>query len=336
VASHGTSGTTSQAQEGTTAGATFWSKSKGDPNKANPAPKGWDWVPVKNKEGVFVGYMLTRDTSETSGNNGNNTSGTSSGSSSGYGGSSSSSASPGLSAYIQAYRIMFDATGVKPPAELLKRAEAGNWSIAYWNMQVRLNDKKYFASAEAKKNLAELRNYWKAVLPGTKLNMHFAKDYLRHGWNETQLQDKISQLPSFQRQYPFWKAFAAAQRKVGAAKMVNPLAYKQYAAGFADVYKQAGALAPQGYEELFFRSGLSDDEFVKNYSILAQTANAAQWDVGGLNEQQKQSELFSGKGANQVRGLLQTALNKQQRYFQSNPTGFRIGETDNPVTVKGL
>jgi len=329
VASHGTSGATSQALEGTVKGATFWRKSKGDPNKVNPAPDGWDWVPVKNRAGVFVGYLLTRDKDE------GKTPPKSPGAPSG-GGGGGGNADPGLSAYIQAYRIMFDDGNVKPPADLLKRAEAGNWSIAYWNMQVRLSDKAYFRSAEAKKNLAELRAYWNAVLPGVKLNKQFARDYLTHGWSATQLQNQIAQLPSFQKQYPFWKAFASAQREQGAAKMVNPMAYKQLATGFADVYKQAGREIPQGYERIFFKSGLSDDEFLKNYEMLSQGANAAQWDVGGLTEPQQRAELFNGRGANQVRGLLQVALNKQARYTQATSDKFRVAEQDNLVTVKGL
>jgi len=178
-------------------------------------------VPIRNKAGVFVGYMLTRDKSEdhpgSPGGGGGSYGG------GGYGGGGGNA---GLSAYTQAYRLMFDKADAKPPSDLLKRAEAGNWSIAYWNMMVRLKDKAYFKSAEAKTNLAELKNYWRAVLPGTKLNRNFARDYLRHGWSATQLQNKISQLPGFQKQYPFWKAFAAAQRSEGAAKLVNPLQYK--------------------------------------------------------------------------------------------------------------
>ena len=328
MASHGTSGATSQALEGTTKGSTFWRKSKGDPNKVNPAPEGWDWVPVKNKAGVFVGYLLQRDKDE-----GKPAPGPSGPGGNGNGGGGGN---PGLSAYIQAYRLMFDDGSVKPPADLLKRAEAGNWSIAYWNMQVRLNDKAYFRSAEAKKNLAELRSYWNAVLPGVKLNRQFARDYLTHGWSATQLQNQIAQLPAFQKQYPFWRAFAAAQREQGTAKMVNPMAYKQLASGFADVYKQAGQEIPQGYERVFFKSGLTDEEFVKNYQMLSESANAARWDVGGLSERQQRAELFNGRGATQVRGLLQTALNKQARYTQAAGDKFRVTEEDNLVTVKGL
>jgi hypothetical protein len=231
---------------------------------------------------------------------------------------------------------MFDNGTVKPPSDLLKKAEAGNWSIAYWKMMVRLNDPKYFKSAEAKQNLAELRSYWKAVLPGTKLNKQFAKDYLRHGWSATQLQNKISQLPGFKKQYPFWKAFSAAQRAAGTAKQVNPLVYKQYLKGFEDVYKQSGGKVPQGYEKLFFKSGITDDEFMQNYSVLAQTAAASRWDVGGLTQQQQKSELFNGKGANQVRGLLQIALNKQQGYMKAAGSQFRISEDNNLLTMKGL
>ena len=309
-----------------------WRREWGDPLKLKPAAKGYDWLPIRNKAGKTVGWKYVRDKSEDKGG-GPASSNTGGGGGGGYG---YPSAPKGLSAYIQAYRGMFDSTSVNPPKDLLKKAEKGNWSIAYWNMQVRLNDKNYLKSAEAKKNLAELVVYWRAVLPGTKVNRSFANEYLRHGWSATQLQNKIMQLPNAKKQYPFWAAFLKAQRAQGAAKLTNPQAYKAYAAGFADVYKQAGQEAPQGYEKLFFRSGLSDEEFVKNYAMLAQTKNAAQWDVGGLSEQQKQAGLFDGKGAGQVRGLLQIALNKQARYMGAAPSSFRVAEDSGLVTLRGI
>ena len=326
-------GNTNKSDAGTTKAANFWKKGKGDPNKVNPAPKGYDWVPVRNNAGVFVGWMLTRDASE--GSTGGSTGGSAGGSySSSSGGSGGGNA--GLSSYTQAYRIMFDNGSAKPPSDLLKRAEAGNWSVAYWNMMVRLNDKAYFKSAEAKKNLSELKSYWSAVLPGVKLNKSFARDYLRHGWSATQLQNQISQLPSFRKQYPFWKAFQQAQRVAGTAKNIDPLAYKQYQKGFADVWKQAGGAAPQGYEKLFFKSGITDEEFVQNYQALAAGTPSATWDVGGVTEHQKKAELFNGKGASQVRGLLQIALNKQAGYMQSRINPFQIQTEDETVKLKGL
>ncbi len=328
MASHGSSGATSQAEKDTTKAANFWSKDRGDPNKVNPAPEGWDWVPVSNSEGVFVGWMLKRDDGE-----GGSAGGGGGGGGYGYGGGGGSK---GLSAYIQAYRLMFDSATANPPKDLLKKAEAGNWSIAYWKMMVRLNDKAYIRSAEAKQRLAELNSYWKAVLPGTKLNRQFAKDYLRHGWTATQLQNQISQMPAFKKQYPFWKTFVAAQRKAGQAKLVNPLAYKQYVKGFEDVYKQAGRPAPKGYEKLFFKSGLTDEEFAQNYAALAQGATAAQWDIGGLSERQQRAGLFNGAGANQVRGLLQTALNKQQQYMRAAGSQFRVSENADRILMKGI
>ncbi|MDD5518645.1 MAG: hypothetical protein PHV98_04765 [Candidatus Omnitrophica bacterium] len=320
-----------QATQNTTASANFWPKSKGNPNKKNPAPKGYDWLPVNNKAGTFLGWMLVKDTGE-----GGPSGGGGGGSYSYGGGGGGGSAKAGLSAYIQQYRLMFDDAGAKPPADLLKRAEAGNWSMAYFKMMVRLQDKAYFRSAEAKQRLAELNSYWKAVLPGTKLNRNFAKDYLRHGWTATQLQNQISQLPAFKKQYPFWQAFMKAQRQQGTAKAINPLQYKAYAKSFADVYKQAGVGAPEGYERLFFRSGLTDEEFVRNYSMLAETRNAAQWDVGGLTEQQQRAGLFDQKGASQVRGLLQQALNKQQRFMQVQTSPYRLAEENSTLTLRGI
>ncbi len=310
---------------------------KGDTYKGTGAPPGnaADWNVVVNKAGVFVGYVFVGD------GKGNapkylSQSSSSTGGSSGGGGGGGGSAKAGLSAYIQQYRLMFDDAGAKPPADLLKRAEAGNWSMAYFKMMVRLQDKAYFRSAEAKQRLAELNSYWKAVLPGTKLNRNFAKDYLRHGWTATQLQNQISQLPAFKKQYPFWQAFMKAQRQQGTAKAINPLQYKAYAKSFADVYKQAGVGAPEGYERLFFRSGLTDEEFVRNYSMLAETRNAAQWDVGGLTEQQQRAGLFDQKGASQVRGLLQQALNKQQRFMQVQTSPYRLAEENSTLTLRGI
>jgi hypothetical protein len=257
------------------------------------------------------------------------TSSSSSGSSSG--GSTRNSQDP----YVQRYRLLFG-SNVAPNMNLVRQAVSGNWSGAYFDMQVRLKDPKYFRSQEAKQRTLQFSEYWKAVLPGAKMNKGLLRRYLRGSWNEDQLQQQMMKLPSFMRSYKFYNQYAAAQRKAGLAAGVNPLAYKQAQETFRNAYKQYGIDVPQGYEKLFFKSGITDDEFINNLSMINQTAPAAQWDVGGITEQQKQAGLFNGRGANQIRGLLQTALNKQQGYMKSRANPFQIQTQDDTVKLVGL
>lgn len=297
--------------------------------KKPPGPARY-WRPVKHK-GVFYGYKYVGPAATEVASGGSSGGGGGGGYYRGGGG-----AKKGLSAYIQAYRLMFDNAKANPPKDLLKKAEAGNWSTAYWNMMVRLQDKKYPKSAEAKRRMADLVQYWKAVLPGTKVNRKFANQYLRHGWTQTQLQNQIMKLPQAKKQYKYWAQFKQAQRVAGQAKIINPLQYKAYQKTFRDVYKQAGLEVPQGYEKLFFKSGLSDQEFVQNYQTLAQTRGAAAWDIGAVTQPQEKAVLFGGKGSAQLRTLLEQAANKQQRYMQAAPTPYRVAEEENVPILRGI
>jgi hypothetical protein len=253
--------------------------------------------------------------------------------------SSSSSSSSGSSAqtksYVQLYRLLFGGN-VKPNMSLIREAVANNWSGSYFKMQVRLRDKNYFKSQEAKARAVDFQDYWKAVFPGAKVNRKVMRQYLRSSWTQGQLEQQLTKLPAFRKQYKFYNQFASAQREAGAAKNVDPLVYRKWMSTFNDAYKQLGMPAPEGYLRQFFRSGISDQEFISNLGEYTKSASAAQWDIGGLDQKQQANVLFSGRGSVALRSQLQQALNKQQRYFQAAGSQFGVARDDSTVTLQGL
>jgi hypothetical protein len=294
------------------------------PRPTKAPPQGTEWVAIRNADGSrIIGWKAKPLGTGGSGGGGGGVRYV------GGGGGKE-----GLSAYIQRYRMMFGDPNANPPKDLLQKAKDGNWSDAYWQFMVRQKDPKYFRSDEAKKKLADLGQYMKAI--GIGFNKSFAKEYLREGWTMTQLQNRVTKLKEFKQKYPHWAAFTKAQRAQGAAKQANPLAYQAYKTTFRNAFQQAGVVVPEGYERSFFKSGISDDEFIQNFSLLGQTQQAANWDLGGLSQQQHRTAMFSGKGAGQLRTQLQQALQKQQRFFQSQAAGFGAQQDNGLITVKGI
>ena len=293
--------------------------------KTKPQP-GFEWYPLLNADGTRVIGWKQRPLGTAKGG--------APGGSGGYGYGGGGGGGGGLSAYIQAYRMMFGDPKANPPKALLAKAKAGNWSTTYWAFMVRQQDPKYFRSAEAKKKMADLRTYMKAV--GVGLGKGFAKRYLREGWSATQLQNELVGLKDFKAKYPHWAAFAKAQRVQGAAKQVNPLAYQAYQQTFRNAFQQAGNVIPEGWERTFFKRGITPDQFLENFSTLGQTQAAAQWDIGGLAPAQQKSVMFSGKGSAKVRTQLQQALAKQQQYFKQAGGTFGTQAEGDMLTLKGL
>ena len=238
-------------------------------------------------------------------------------------------------AYIQMYRLIFG-KNVKPNMKLINLAVKNRWSSAYFKMQVRLQDKNYFKSQEAKSRTADFAQYWKAIFPDKAMSKTMLKDYLKNSWTSQQLENKVTGTKLFKREYKYYGAFGRAQREAGKAKNVDPLAYKQYQDTFRDAYKQAGQALPTGFERAYFRSGITGDEFRQNFLLSNQSAAAAQWDLGGLTQQQQKSAMFSGRGSAQIQTKLQQALAKQQQYFKQGAGLFRTQTEGDTLTLKGL
>ncbi len=265
-----------------------------------------------------------------SGSSGSSGGGKSSGSSGSSGSSSSgSSKSSGGSSggtgslrqkYVELYRVIFGAN-VKPTSSIIDKAVSGRWSSSYFRLQIRLTDKNYFKSSEAKQRAADFRDVWQTMFSGAKMNKTMLRKYLRSDMNKAMVQDFLLGSKIGKRHYKDFGTFRTAQATQGVT--ATPALYKRYQDAFRDAYSLYGIEPPKGYEKLFFRSGLTDQEFQTNFRTAYQAAPAFQWAEGrNLAQGEQKKVLFNQKGAAAIRGRLQSALARQHGFFGGNTVGF--------------
>lgn len=267
------------------------------------------------------------------------------GESTGSGGGSGSSRSSGGSGgggstvdnsqqYIQLYRIIFG-KNVKPNMTLVNNAVKNNWSSAYFRLQVRLLDKNYFQSAEAKKRAADFNATWKTMFSGVKVNKQALRTYLRGDMNKQQTEDFLLSTKAGKTYYKYYKGFEAAQAKGGIAS--NPLLYKKYQQAFRDAYKAYGIEPPAGYEKLYFKSGLSDEQFVNNLQTAGVARAAMSWGGQEAAQEPETAALFDkGKKGSVLRKKMTDAIAVQQSYLKGTEKGFSSALEDDTLVQKGI
>jgi DNA-binding PadR family transcriptional regulator len=317
------------------------------PKPKRALPAGWAWQPVTRAVkagGKTVNLVVSWKKVRISG-----TSTTSGGSSSGGGGGSYSgggSADKGLSAYIQQYRIMFG-RNVSPPDDLLKQAEANNWSMAYWEMQVRLKDKKYYTSDEARKRLIDFKSTMQSLFPGIAKKSHpmnqstfyhnMALKYLKEGWNADQLLVNIAKSRAWRKANPDYKAYLAGQAKLGTMAEANPLMFKQYVVSLQNAMAEYGMEMPEDWYKTYFRSRYASKEgfgdFTTNLKNLAQGMTSfALFEGRPVTKQEQEQVLFGGKEQSNLRQKIARAFAVQSSMTAGQPLSSPVSMDQNRLT----
>lgn len=292
----------------------------------------------------------TDDSGDTGGS-----SGSGSGSSGSSGSGSSGGGDEGLSDYIQEYRIRFITDG-KPTPEMLKKAKDGNWSLAYFDMQVRLHDPNYLKSKEARSLLPGFAQTMKILFPGlssktkqaalmkNKFYRQQAVWYLRNGIamqenGEELLYERITGTRKWNRNNPYWKMYAKNKDATVQAES-NPLAYKAHLNAVKNAFESIGMQMSDDYYKQFFKSryasesGFSDlSDNLKNY---AATSGALTWFQGApvTQQQTKTATLDSTQQGTDLRARMAKTLGVQSSFFGTDQNAFNTTLDERGKLVK--
>ena len=291
-------------------------KAEGPEKGATKVVKGvtYRWTGTKWAAVSLPGQATQTNT----GNGGSASSGGSSGGGS-SGGGGGSSAGEGLSAYIQEYRLRFNPGG-DPPKNLVALAKQNNWSLAYFDQQVRLKDPAYFKSIEARGLLAEFSKTMKVLFPGLAAKGAQAKLmkspfyrkvalwYLKNGigmqrGGEEALYSHITSTKQWNRANPEWKTYAR-NANVGVAVGADPVMFKQLHDALKQSFGDAGVEMPDEYYNSFFRSRYASKSGMnllsENLKQYAQQGKSFGWMEGREMSGTEQKSLLFGQGPKQA------------------------------------
>jgi hypothetical protein len=315
-------------------------------NKPPKPPKGWTWVIIDhNDSGENVWRLRQGDGPKVdSGGDGGSSGGSSGGGYGSYGGGGGG-ASEGLSQYIQWYRLNI-IRGGSPPKDLLSKAKAGNWSIAYFAQQVRAKDPAYMRSMEAKSLLLGENGFnaiMKALFPGLSKRPDLmkspffknqAKWYLRNGIAfvpggrsaaQAVLFERLTNTKRWKQNNPYWRDYQRNQN-IGVQTVANPILYKQYLEGLGTAFKEYGMELPDDFKRAFFRSryaakqnfsGLAD-----NLKQLSQQGGSMAWMEGDALARGEQKQLlFGGKQQADLRQRLAKAFTIKGSFLSADQKG---------------
>ena len=318
--------------------------------------KGWSWQ-GQNKAGENVWKRTpgrTVDSPKPSGSGGGG------GGGGGYGGGGGGSADPGLSTYIQEYRLRFHPGGT-PPSALLSAAKAGKWSLAYFDQQIRLKDKSYFRSVEAKRLLPSFNRTMKVLFPGladkTKekalMKSSFYRKtalwYLKNGvglasasQSAEALYGRITNTAKWNRQNPYWNAYSK-NKNIGVVAEANPLLYKSYLESLQQNFAAMGIeQLPEDYYRTFFKSRYASKsgmgEMQGNLKQVAEQGGSYGWWQGkGMGTGQvKTAALDSSAQGVDLRSRLAKSFGTRNSFLGNEQKGFDSQLTNQGKLVKPL
>lgn len=274
----------------------------------------------------------------------------------GGGGGGGGSASPGLSSYIQEYRLRFRPEG-DPPADLLKKAEAGNWSLAYFDQQVRLKDSSYLTSLEAKTLLPDFAKTMKILFPGlanranqkqlmkSSFYRKAAQWYLRNGvglqrGGEEALFGWVTNTGRWNKANPYWKDYAA-NPNIGVQVESNPLVYKTYLQTLRQSFKDMGMELPDDYYRAFFKSRYASkngiSEMQGNLKQIAQQGQSFGWFEGqNLTKEQKKQTIFGGQQQTDLRSRLAKSFGVRRSFLSGDTKGTETTLSNENKLIKPL
>jgi len=256
------------------------------------------------------------------------------GSGSGGSGGGGSGADEGLSPYIQAYRLNFFANG-KPSSSMLAKAKDGNWSVSYFLQRVRLEDKNYWKSEEARGLLPKFNQTMKVLFPGLSdkarqaqlMKSPFYKKaalwYLKNGVGlkrngQELLYTRITNTKQWKNQNPYWKQYVRNANPAVAAE-ANPLLYKAHLDTLKTAFGEYGMELPEDYYRSFFKSRYASNDTIgemqENLKGFAQAKGSFSWFTGRdpSNAETKQT-IFGGDQQPDLKNRLAKAFSINQSF----------------------
>lgn len=266
------------------------------------------------------------------------------GSSGGGGGGGGGSADTGQQ-YIEAYRLKFFPRG-NPPAALLAKAKANNWSVAYFEQRVRLKDPKYYRSVEARTLLPEFGRVMKVLFPGltsaknqkqlmkTAFYKRNALWYLKNGigllgdGGAEMLYNRITNTKRWKLNNPSYRQYVR-NKTASVQAEANPVVYKQLQESMKSAFKEAGIKVADDYYKSFFSSRYASSEgvsdMVKNLSSYVQTQPASTWYQGEAPTRKvmKQAVFGGDVKATDLRSRLARQFQTQQSFISDEPAAYQ-------------
>ena len=278
----------------------------------------------------------------------------------GGGGGGGAAANPGLSTYIQEYRLRFHPGG-DPPAAILKAAKDGKWSLAYFDQQIRAKDPKYWRSTEGKGLLVSFNKTMRILFPGLSnkakqaalMKSPFYKReamwYLKNGIGltkngEESLYGHITNTKRWNKANPHWKAYSR-NKNAAVISEANPVMYKSYLDDLKQSFERAGVRVDKGdgtvglpddYFRTFFKSRYASksgfQELQENLKGYVQQSGSLAWMQGQAptKGQTKTAILGTGPGATDLRSRLAKSFNVQTSFFGTEP-----GEAETAMSKSG-
>jgi hypothetical protein len=276
----------------------------------------------------------------------------------GGGGGGGAAAAKGLSGYIQEYRLRFR-PGASPPPALLKKAEANNWSLAYFDQQVRLKDKSYFRSIEAKKLIPDFNRTMKMLFPGLSdkakqgqlMKSSFYKQqamwYLRNGIGlmgtagTEVLYGHLTNTNRWNQNNPYYKQYAK-NADINVQKESNPLVYKELNAALKQSFKDMGMELPDDYYNAFFKSRYASSSGMKdladNLSGIVQNKGSLGWFQGSEMDkgQVKTAAFGSNIPATDLRAKMSKAFGVRNSFLSNESKSFDTQLSQQSKLIKPL
>ena len=245
--------------------------------------------------------------------------------------------------YIERYKSILEDPDAMPDAALLAKAMASNWSNTQWDLTIEKNDPKYKTTeAYKEKQAAKVRKvddfntYWHRIFGESSTpDQGLLAEYVDSASTDTSsMWESVKSTGEFQSQYAQWDAFAKAQNDQGVNVMEDPGLYKQYQKAFYDAFANQGMQAPQGFDRMFFASGIDTNAFASNIAQYGQQAGAYQWQSGQDADLATVAGIADKVAGGDLRKRLDAAIKQHSAYAQSKFQDFQTQSVGDSLAKK--
>jgi hypothetical protein len=253
---------------------------------------------------------------------------------------------------------MFGDLTVNPPADMLKKAEKDNWSLLYWNDQVRANDPHYIRSEEARTYLKTFSTTMRALFPGmadktkqaalmkTPFYKRTAMWYLKQGLGakgtpgQERLYSHITNTRRWNQTNPYWRDYARNANPETVLE-ANPLMYKAHLSELKNSFKEMGMELPDSYYKAFFQSRYANksgfSQVLENLKGIQQGAASFGWFTGAEpNKNQVKQLAFGGPQQTDLRSRLSKSLGVRNSFLGNEAKSFDTQLSQQGKLVKPL